>query len=108
MNSTTEILEQRLNTGPGPNPTPILENHPTQSAATIDGLRSALFGIPFIAAGGLLPPSPFGAFSAPRHPPNWGVCILGPLFVFGGLFFPFNSLRRAPPDTRYFPPPTPS
>jgi hypothetical protein len=101
MNSTTEILEQRLNTGPGPNPTPILENHPTQSAATIDGLRSALFGIPFIAAGVWISLAAFGVLSVRQHAPNWAIGIIGPLFFLGGLFFLIHGLRGAARKARY-------
>src|SRR5260370_1871197 len=101
MNSTTEILEQRLNTGPGPNPTPILENHPTQSAATIDGLRSALFGIPFIAAGVWISLPAFGVLSVRHHPPHWAVGTLRPPFFFGGLFFLFPRPPRAAPQRAF-------
>src|SRR5260370_375928 len=51
MNTTTALLEQRLNSDTGLHQAPILENHPTQSATAIDGWRSAVFGVPFLAAG---------------------------------------------------------
>src|SRR5260370_42592636 len=101
MNSTTEILDQRLNTGPGLNPPPILENPPSQSAATIDGLRSALFGIPFIAAGVWISLAAFGVLSVRQHAPNWAIGIIGPLFFLGGLFFLIHGLRGAARKARY-------
>src|SRR5260370_9877249 len=101
MNSTTEILEQRLNTGPGPNPTPILENHPNQSAATIDGLRSALFGIPFIAAGVWIRLPAFAVLSVRPPALNWATVVFGPLFFFVGLFFLIHWLLGAAPRRRH-------
>src|SRR5205807_2132898 len=83
----TEILEQRRNPGLGPNPAPILENHPTRSATTIDGWRSALFGIPFIAAGVWISLAAFGFLSVRKHASDWAMGIIGPLFLLGGLFF---------------------
>jgi hypothetical protein len=101
MNSTTEILEQRLSPGPGPNPAPILENHPTQSATTIDGLRSALFGIPFIAAGVWISLAAFGFVSVRKHAPDWVIGITGSLFFLGGLFFVIHGLRGAVRKAQY-------
>jgi hypothetical protein len=92
MNSTAEILEQRLNRGPGPNSPPVLENHPTQSAAAIDGWRSALFGIPFLAAGLWISLAAIGFPSGRKHPPDWMIGIIGPMFFFGGLFFLIHGL----------------
>src|SRR5258708_11220686 len=97
MNSTTEILEQRLNTGPGPNPTPILENHPTQSAATIDGLRSALFGIPFIAAVSWGRPGRVGVSPLALARPPFRRTHLRPRLFSRGLFL--SDLRPCRPPT---------
>jgi hypothetical protein len=101
MNSTTEILEQRLNPGHGPNPAPILENHPTQSATTIDGWRSTLFGIPFIAAGVWISLAAFGFLSVRKHAPDWVIGIIGPLFLLGGLFFLIHGLRGTVSKMQY-------
>jgi hypothetical protein len=104
MDSTTEILEQHLNPGPSPNPAPapVLENHPTQSATTIDGWRSALFGIPFLAAGVLISLAALGFVSGRKNAPDWVIGIIGPFFFLGGLFFLIHGLRGAMRKARYF------
>jgi hypothetical protein len=101
MNSTTEILEQHLNPGPGPNQVPILENHPTQSATAIDGWRSALFGIPFLAAGVLISLAALGFVSGRKNAPDWVIGIIGPMFFLGGLFFLIHGLLGAVRKARY-------
>lgn len=101
MNSTTEILEQRLNPGPGPNPAPILENHPTKSATAIDGWRSALFGIPFLAAGVWISLAALGFVSGREHAPDWVIGVFGAMFFFGGLFFLIHGLLGTARKSRY-------
>ena len=101
MNSTTELIEERLNPAPVPNPAPILENHPTQSATAIDGWRSALFGIPFLAAGVWISLAAFGILPARNHAPDWVIGIFGVLFFFGGLFFLIHGLRGAVRQAQY-------
>ncbi len=101
MNSTTELLEQRLNSGLGPNPAPVLENHPTQSATAIDGWRSALFGIPFVAAGVWISLAAFGSIPVRKDAPDWAIGIIGSLFFLGGLFFLIHGLRGAVRKARY-------
>jgi hypothetical protein len=101
MNSTTEILEQRLSPGSGPNPAPVLENHPTQSATAIDGWRSALFGIPFLAAGLWISLVALGFVPGRKHAPDWVIGIFGAMFFFGGLFFLIHGLLGAARKAQY-------
>lgn len=73
----------------------VLLNHRTQSATTINGWASVIFGVPFLAIGlgvGLL------AFNRARmqrhvHASDWiGVAILG-AFFFAGLFLFAHGMR---------------
>lgn len=108
MNSTTDVLEQRLK-GPepgfgpdgGPDAPPILENHPTQSATAIDGWRSALFGVPFLAAGVMSSLAALGILHGRKHAPNWVIGIIGAMFFLGGLFFVIHGLLGAARKARY-------
>ena len=100
--NATEILEQRLNPGAAPSPGPILENHPTQSATAIDGWRSALFGIPFVAAGILIGLLALGVVSASKGLPDWVMGVFGAMFFFGGLFFLIHGLLGIARKSRYF------
>jgi hypothetical protein len=101
MNSTTEILEQRLHPGSSPNSAPVLQNHPTQSATAIDGWRSILFGIPFFAAGVGIGLAALGFVSTRKHAPGWVIGIIGAMFFFGGLFFLIHGLLGALRKARY-------
>ncbi len=101
MNSTTEILEQRLNPGTGTTSAPVLENHPTQSATAIDGWRSVLFGIPFLAAGVWISLVALGVVRGRKLAPDWTIGIFGAMFFFGGLFFLIHGLIGAAHKAQY-------
>jgi hypothetical protein len=101
MNSTTEVFEQRLNPGPGPNRALVLENHPTQSATAIDGWRSALFGIPFLAIGVWTSLAALGFVSGRKHAPDWVIGLIGAMFFFGGLFLLIHGLLGAARQAQY-------
>jgi len=75
-----------------PGDPPALLNHPTQSATAIDGWKSALFGIPFMAAAipGIIA---LGRVDARKHAPVWVIGIFAGAFFFGGLFFFVHGLR---------------
>jgi hypothetical protein len=66
---------------------PALLNHPAQSATAIDGWKSALFGIPFMAAGGIPAIIMLNGGDVHRHAPVWIVGIVVGVFFLGGLFF---------------------
>jgi hypothetical protein len=72
---------------------PVLTNHPTQSATTIDGWPSALLGLPFLIAGVLIEAVAFDVTHAPRDVPPWVGGLIGGMFVFGGLSFLIHGLR---------------
>src|SRR6202158_1720655 len=101
MNSATGVLEQRFHPGPGAKPAAILEDHPTQSATAIDGWRSALFGIPFLAVGVFVSLVAHGFLSGRKHAPDWVIGVLGAMFFFGGLFFLIHGLLGAGRQSRY-------
>ena len=66
---------------------PALLNHPAQSATAIDGWKSALFGIPFMAAGGIPAFIMLNGGDVHRHAPVFVVAIIVGAFFLGGLFF---------------------
>src|SRR5258708_19486749 len=109
MNTTTSLLEQRLNSDTGLHQAPILENHPTQSATAIDGWRSAVFGVPFLAAGVWTTLAALGFVSGRKHAPDWVIGMFGAMFFFGGLFFLIHGLLGAVRKAQYLPhsPPPP-
>lgn len=72
---------------------PALLNHPTQSATAIDGWKSALFGVPFIAVGVFTGLVALDRVDARKHAPDWVIGIIAGAFFFGGLFFFVHGLR---------------
>ena len=73
--------------GGGPGLPPVLLNHPTQSAAPIDGWKSALFGLPFLLSGLFIEGVAFDFFPVRgKHAPTWLISIIGLLFFSGGVF----------------------
>jgi len=101
IDSAAEMLEQRLNRSPAPNAAPILENHPTRSATTIDGWRSVLFGMPFVAGGVFIGVLALGVVPGSKEVPGWVMGVFGALFFFSGLFFVIHGLLGAARKSRY-------
>jgi len=99
MPSTIEIVDQRAQ--PDADAAPLLQDHPTQSATTIDGWRSALFGLPFLAAGVWIGLAAFGFVSAREHGPRWLIGIIGGMFFFSGLFLVVHGLLGVARKMRY-------
>ena len=104
INFIPDAMEQRLhpdgiaNSGSGS----ILNDHPARSTTTIDGWKSALFGIPFLAIGvwialGALDLLPMKG----KHGSNWVIGIFGAMFFFGGLFFIVHGLLGVARKARY-------
>jgi hypothetical protein len=65
----------------------VLANHPTQSATTIHGWASALFGVPFMAAGFFIAMVALDRINARKHAPDWVIGVIAGMFFFGGVFF---------------------
>jgi len=92
--------------GGGPDLAPVLLNHPTQSATTIDGWKSAIMGLPFLFCGLFIEKAAF--FPIPAHGkhaatmPTWMISLLGGFFLFGGLFLVVHGvaglIRKAAHD----------
>jgi hypothetical protein len=76
-----------------PGDPPALLNHPTQSATPIDGWKSALFGVPFMAAGAFTGLAALGHIDARKHAPLWVIGLIAGMFFFSGLFFFVHGLR---------------
>jgi len=76
-----------------PGDPPVLLNHPTQSAAPIDGWKSALFGVPFMAVGVVVSFAAFNGIHAHKNAPDWVIGVFAGAFLFGGLFFFIHGIR---------------
>lgn len=104
INSISDALEQRLHPDSfaASDSGSILTDHPTQSAIAIDGWKSALFGLPFLAIGvwislGTLGLRPIQS----KNVPDWAVGIFGAVFFFSGLFFVSHGLLGMVRKSRY-------
>jgi hypothetical protein len=86
-----EALRQPM-FGGAPGDAPELQNHPTQSATTIDGWKSFLFGIPFLACGLFILAGALHLLPSHKNAPNWLLALFGCFFVFGGVFFSLHGL----------------
>jgi hypothetical protein len=71
----------------------VLADHRTQSATAIDGWSSALFGVPFIAAGFFIVLVALDRVQARKNAPDWVIGILAGMFLFGGVFFFIHGIR---------------
>src|SRR5215469_12701425 len=90
MNSGTQTL---VTVSPDAHGHPVLPNHRTQSATAIDGWKSALFGVPFMAAGGFIGWVATNGSRTGKHAPDWVIGAFGAMFFLGGLFFFVHGLR---------------
>ena len=91
MATSLEALNARFRADPQGHS--VLQNHRTQSATAIDGWASALFGVPFTAAGVFMGWVALDRFQDRRHAPGWLIGILAGMFLFGGLFFFLHGIR---------------
>lgn len=91
--STIATPNQKLLVGVPPTGSErVLVNHPTQSATAIDGWKSFLFGLPFLAAGIWIGAVAFGFINVKKNVPDWAVAIFGAFFFLGGVFFNVHGL----------------
>ncbi|HYA64649.1 MAG TPA: hypothetical protein VED66_15705 [Candidatus Sulfotelmatobacter sp.] len=93
-------LQQRM-LGVGPGLPPVLQNHPTQSATTIDGWGSVLFGLPFLLAGVGAAFAALYGNPARKHAPDWLIGLIASFFFVGGAFFIIHGLRGAARKAAY-------
>jgi hypothetical protein len=92
VGASTRLFGARLD-NPQPQSMPVLVNHPAQSAAPINSWSSALFGVPFMAAGIAIGLVALDVISVRKHAPDWLIGFFGALFFFAGLFFFVHGLR---------------
>ena len=97
--STPSLIEQHLGGGPGM--PPALLNHPTQSATTIDGWKSALFGLPFLLAGAAIEGAALGLVHRQKNAPDWLIGLIGAFFFSVGAFLIVHGLRGAARKAEY-------
>lgn len=70
----------------------VLSNHRTQSATAIDGWKSAIFGIPFMAVGIFIGWMGTNGSRTGKHAPVWMIGIFAGMFFLGGFFFFLHGL----------------
>src|SRR3974377_2082061 len=97
--STPSLIEQRLGGGPGM--PPVLLNHPTRSATTIDGWKSVLFGLPFLLAGVAIDSAALGLARGQKNAPDWLIGLIGAFFFSAGAFLVVHGLRGAARKAEY-------
>ncbi|MGH9716106.1 MAG: hypothetical protein ACRD4R_05165 [Candidatus Acidiferrales bacterium] len=96
--TTTPLSEARpeISAAPG---FPILRNHRTHNTVPINGWKSVLLGLPFVATGTLLGLVALDRIPARKHAPGWLIGAAAGLFVAGGSVFLVHGLcglyRRA-------------
>jgi hypothetical protein len=88
-----DLLAQRLGAEPGS--PPVLLNHPTQSAAPIDGWKSVLFGLPFLLAGIGIVCAALNVIHGRKNVPDWLIGLIGSFFFSAGAFLIIHGLRGA-------------
>jgi hypothetical protein len=91
MTSTSETLVARFS--PDVQGHAVLLNHRTQSVTAIDGWKSALFGVPFLAAGIFIGWAATNGSTAGKHAPDWVIGAFGAMFFLGGFFFFVHGLH---------------
>ena len=91
MVTTTKVMMPAF--APDTQGHPVLLNHRTQSATTINGWSSALFGVPFMTAGVFISLVAFNSIHARKNAPNWLIGIVAGMFFFGGVFFFLHGIH---------------
>lgn len=89
-------LQQMLGSGPGL--PPALPNYPAKSVTTVDGVSAAIFGLPFLAAGGFIAMAASNIIHVNRrsttaHAPSWLILAVGGIFFSAGLFLLVHGVR---------------
>lgn len=101
MSTTREMLEMRLHPDAPSGGGSVLQNHPTRSATTIDGWKSVLFGLPFLAAGVFIGFVANGSISGQKEAPDWLIWIMAGMFFSAGAFLAIHGVRGAIRKARY-------
>jgi hypothetical protein len=85
--STIANANQKLLVGvPANGSERVLVNHPTQSVTAIDGWKSFLFGLPFLAAGIWIGAVALGFVNVKKNVANGAIAIFGFFFFAAGAF----------------------
>ena len=88
--ATSPMLQRMLGSGPGL--PPALPDYPAQSVTAIDGIRSALFGLPFLAAGIFICLGAFNVVHGKKNAPTWIIALVGAFFLAAGLFLVLHGI----------------
>ncbi|MGA8013067.1 MAG: hypothetical protein WB949_11635 [Candidatus Acidiferrales bacterium] len=91
MVTTTQVLDVRFNADPQGHP--VLLNHPTQSATTVNGWAAVVFGVPFMGMGAFIAWMVPHAKVSSKHAPDWLIQVIAGMFVLAGLFVFVHGLR---------------
>ena len=98
---TREIADPTLDPALSSNSGSILENHPTQSATTVNGWGAVLFGVPFLAVGVWISLAALRVVNVGKHLPDSMIGIIGALFFLSGAFFLIHGLAGVERKWRY-------
>jgi hypothetical protein len=79
-----------------------LQNHPTQSATTIDGWSSVLFGLPFLLIGIFIEGSALNLHPVHgKNAPSWLIAMVGSFFFLPGTFLVIHGITGLAHKMRY-------
>jgi len=80
---------------------PVLTNHRSQSATTINGWSSVLFGVPFMLVGLVIGWLVLDRFPAHRRVPEWVIGLVAGMFFCSGTFFTLHGIRGVMREATY-------
>jgi len=100
MVTTTQVLNNaRFNADPQGHP--VLLNHRTQSATTVNGWGAIVFGLPFMGMGAFTAWMMTRANPASKHAPDWVIQVFAAMFVLAGVFVFVHGVRDVARKSAY-------
>lgn len=100
LSSRGDMLRQQMTCSAAVNG-PVLPDHPTQSATTIDRWTSVFFGALFLGCGGFILSAGLHGISGKKHEPVVPAGFIGAIFFLAGMFFVVHGIQGLIRRARY-------